>query len=63
MPEDQKTKAPKRRAAPKKRPEDLEALLDRLLHTALRDNLPSIAGRRFSGAAWRCHVEPEEANG
>lgn len=45
------------------RPEDLEALLDRLLHTALRDNLPSIAGRRFSGAAWRCHVEPEETNG
>lgn len=41
--------------------QDLEGLLNRLLRTTLRENIPSIAGRRFSGVAWRCHVEPEEA--
>lgn len=45
--------------APVETREDLNALLERLLHTALREDIPSIAGRRFSGASWRCHVEAD----
>ena len=36
--------------------DDWEPLLERLLHTALREDTPSIANRRFAGASWRCHV-------
>jgi len=40
--------------------EDWEPLLERLLHTALREDTPSLAGRRFANASWRCHVGAEE---
>lgn len=36
--------------------EDWEILLPQLLHTVLREDTPSLAGRRFAGASWRCHV-------
>ena len=35
---------------------DLEALLPRLLHTRLREDTPSVAGRKFGSASWRCHI-------
>ena len=38
--------------------DDLEQLLDRLLHAVLRDDTPSIAQRRFPGASWRYHIQP-----
>lgn len=38
-------------------PEDWGTLLPRLLGTALREDTPSIVGRRFPNASWRCHVE------
>jgi len=40
--------------------EDWDLLLQRLLHTPLREDTPSIAGRRFANASWRCHVGGEE---
>lgn len=43
-------------------PEDWEELLPQILHSVLREDTPSIAGRRFASASWRCHVEPEGHN-
>lgn len=43
--------------APVETEEALHTLLERLLRTPLREDIPSIAGRRFSTASWRCHVE------
>ena len=40
--------------------EDLAALLDRLLRSALRPDTPSIAARRFERASWRYHICPGE---
>ena len=40
--------------------EDLSALLDRLLRSALRPDTPSIATRRFERASWRYHICPGE---
>ena len=39
--------------------EDWQTLLPQLLHTVLREDTPSIAGRRFASASWRCHVDGE----
>ena len=42
------------------REEDLQPLLGRLLRAPLRDDTPSIEGRSFPRATWRCHVSPQE---
>lgn len=39
---------------------DLEQLLTRLLHTPLRPDIPSLEGRTFPRATWRCHICPQE---
>ena len=39
--------------------EDLEQLLLRLLRASLREDTPSIAQRRFPGASWRYHIQPD----
>ena len=39
--------------------EDLEELMCRLLRSALREDTPSIALRRFERASWRHHIQPE----
>ena len=39
-------------------PEDLDRVLTRLLRTRLREDVPSVARRKFPHATWRCHVEP-----
>ena len=41
-------------------PADLEALLSRLLRTPLRPDTPSLEGRTFPRATWRCHISPQE---
>jgi len=41
-------------------PEDLQALLPRLLHSVLHDDTPSIISRRFSAASWRYHISGEQ---
>ena len=41
-------------------PEALEQLIDRLLETSLREDTPSLEGRSFPRATWRCHVVPGE---
>ena len=46
--------------APIEAPADLEALLSRLLHTPLRPDTPSLEGRTFPRATWRCHISPQE---
>lgn len=46
--------------APIDAPADLEALLSRLLHTPLRPDTPSLEGRTFPRATWRCHISPQE---
>ena len=40
--------------------EDWGPLLAHLLHTTLREDTPSIAGRRFANASWRCHVGADD---
>lgn len=40
--------------------EDLDAALERMLQTSLRENTPSIAQRRFPRASWRYHIQPEQ---
>ena len=40
--------------------ESLDELLDRLLRSTLREDLPSIASHRFPSASWRYHIQPEE---
>lgn len=40
--------------------EDLERVLERLLRSSMRADLPSLAGRRFTHASWRYHVQPEQ---
>lgn len=42
---------------------DWEDLLPRLLHSRLRADTPSVAGRKFSSASWRCHVNGSDENG
>ena len=40
---------------------ELEALMQALLDTPLRADMPSIAGRSFAAADWRYHIRlPEE---
>ena len=39
-------------------PEDLQALMKRLLKSSLREDTPSIANRRFASASWRYHIQP-----
>ena len=46
--------------APIDAPADLEALLSRLLRTPLRPDTPSLEGRTFPRATWRCHISPQE---
>ena len=46
--------------APIEAPADLEALLSRLLRTPLRPDTPSLEGRTFPRATWRCHISPQE---
>lgn len=46
--------------APLEAPADLEALLSRLLRTPLRPDTPSLEGRTFPRATWRCHISPQE---
>ena len=46
--------------APIEAPADLEALLSRLLRTPLRPDTPSLEGRTFPRATWRCHIPPQE---
>ena len=46
--------------APIESPADLEALLSRLLRTPLRPDTPSLEGRTFPRATWRCHISPQE---
>ena len=46
--------------APIETPADLEALLSRLLRTPLRPDTPSLEGRTFPRATWRCHISPQE---
>lgn len=41
-------------------PEDLQALLARLLQTPLRPDTPSLSSRRFASASWRYHIQPEQ---
>lgn len=38
--------------------EDLDALLERLLRSSLREDTPSVARRRFRSASWRYHIQP-----
>lgn len=38
----------------------LTELLWQLLHSRLRENTPSMAGRKFPSASWRYHLEPEQ---
>lgn len=45
-------------AANIRKPEDLDAMLPRVLHAQLRPDTPSLANRRFSGASWRYHIQP-----
>ena len=45
--------------APIEAPADLEALLSRLLRTPLRPDTPSLEGRTFPRATWRCHISPQ----
>ena len=42
------------------REEELQALMKRLLQTPLRPDTPSLEGRSFPRATWRCHVHPRE---
>ena len=46
--------------APIEAPAHLEALLSRLLRTPLRPDTPSLEGRTFPRATWRCHISPQE---
>ena len=46
--------------APIEAPADLEALLSRLRRTPLRPDTPSLEGRTFPRATWRCHISPQE---
>lgn len=41
--------------------EELQQLLQCLLSAPLREDIPSIAGRRFSAASWRCHIDAAES--
>lgn len=38
--------------------EDLQVLMERLLSSSLREDIPSIAQRRFPNASWRYHIQP-----
>ena len=41
--------------------QDLDKLMEKLLDTPLREDMPSIAGRSFAAADWRYHIRlPEE---
>jgi len=40
--------------------EALQAMMKRLLSTALREDTPSIAERRFSQASWRYHIRSDQ---
>ena len=40
--------------------EELEAFVEQLLQTKLRQDLPSIARRRFPEAQWRYHIAAEQ---
>ena len=39
---------------------DLDEVLCRLLRSALREDTPSIANRRFERVSWRYHIQPEQ---
>ena len=41
--------------------DDLERLMQQLLHTALQDGTPSIANRSFPAADWRYHIDASHA--
>ena len=54
------TLAPELASVPIRDSDDLQALLDRLLRSSLREGTPSIALRRFPSASWRYHIQPEQ---
>lgn len=45
-------------SVPVREPDDLQALLVRLLRSSLREDTPSVALRKFPSASWRYHIQP-----